>query len=212
MKWPTITEVTELVPLPQGYRFEHLRREQILELIARVEEWYPDIAVGAASCYLREDFYCDKVFLQGEVEKDICVLLIKRNGEMAALCSLERESDALTIYGRLVIVAPAHRGSKIAVCLMAGAEQLARTMKAEFIYGLATLKIPNIQVAFERAGYRLLGFVPGYDREVVAPGVVKRVFEAVYAKVLVAEENLLRPDPANLTPRTKALFDLQFPA
>jgi hypothetical protein len=41
--------------------------------------------------------------------------------------------------------------------------------------------------------------------------VIKRVFEAVYAKVLVSEEELLRPDPKNLSPKAKALFDLLFP-
>ena len=76
---------------------------------------------------------------------------------------------------------------------------------------MATLKIPNMQLALERAGYQLLGFVPGYDREEVAPGVVKRVFEAVYAKVLVSEEELLRPDPKNLSPKARALFELMFP-
>ena len=78
-------------------------------------------------------------------------------------------------------------------------------MGAGFIYGLATLKIPNMQLALERAGYQLLGFAPGYDREMVAPGVVKRVYEAFYAKILVPDEELLRPDPKNLTPKAKAL-------
>jgi GNAT superfamily N-acetyltransferase len=211
MNWPSAAETTKLVPLPPSYRFERLRREEIPELITRVAEWHPDITVGAASCYLREDFYAQKVFLDGELELDVAVFLVKRDGEMVALWSFEREIEALTIYGRLLIVSPAHRGSKIAVHLMAGTEPLCRAMGAEFIYAMATLKVPNMQVALERAGYRLLGFTPGYDREVVAPGVVKRVFEALYAKVLVSEENLLRPDPANLTPRTKALFEHLFP-
>ena len=78
------------------------------------------------------------------------------------------------------------------------------------MYVLATLKIPNMQLALERAGYQLVGFAPGYDREVVAAGVVKRVYEAVYAKVLVPEHGGLHcPDSKNLTPKTKALFDLR---
>ncbi len=211
MNWPSLAETTTLVPLPASYHFERLRREEIPELIRRVVEWHPDITVGAASCYLREDFYTQKVFLDGELERDVAVLLVKHESEIVALWSFEREIEALTIYGRLLIVSPAHRGSKIAVHLMVGTEPLCRAMGAEFIYAMATLKVPNMQVALERAGYRLLGFTPGYDREVVAPGVVKRVFEAVYAKVLVAEEDLLRPDPANLTPRTQALFEQLFP-
>jgi len=40
-------------------------------------------------------------------------------------------------------------------------------MGTEFIYVMATLKNPYMQLAMERAGYQLLGFTPGYDRELV---------------------------------------------
>jgi hypothetical protein len=83
-------------------------------------------------------------------------------------------------------------------------------MGAAFMYTMATLKIPYMQRALEKAGYRILGFFPGYDREEVAPGVVKRVYEAVYAKLLVPENEVLRPDPKNLTPNSKVLFELLF--
>jgi hypothetical protein len=55
-----------------------------------------------------------------------------------------------------------------------------------------------------------LGFFPGYDREVVSPGVVKRVYQAVYAKLLVPTADVQLPDPKNMTPRTSALFELLF--
>ena len=84
-------------------------------------------------------------------------------------------------------------------------------MGAQFQYALATLTTPNLQRALEHAGYRLLGFFPGYGREMIAPGVVKRVYEAVYAKLLVPEVEVLRPDPKNMTPKARALFDLLFP-
>jgi len=58
----------------------------------------------------------------------------------------------------------------------------------------------------------LLGFMPGYDREVGEDGVIKRVYEAVYAMVLVPKERLLRPESKNLSPKAKALFELLFPA
>ena len=73
------------------------------------------------------------------------------------------------------------------------------------------LRVPHVQVTFERLGYRLLGFVPGYDREEVSPGNVKRVCEAVYGKVLVPTESMLQPDMTNLTPAAKALFEKIFP-
>ena len=61
------------------------------------------------------------------------------------------------------------------------------------------------------AAHRLPGFVPGYDRELVAPGVVKRVYEAAYAKVLVPEDEFLRRDPDILSPKARAPWELLFP-
>jgi hypothetical protein len=68
-----------------------------------------------------------------------------------------------------------------------------------------------MQHALESAGFQLIGFTSGYDCEEVAPGDVRRVFEGVYCKVLVPDDELVRPDPANLTPRARALFDELFP-
>jgi hypothetical protein len=42
--------------------------------------------------------------------------------------------------------------------------------------------------------------------------VIKRVYEAVYAKVLVPDDDLLRPDPEQFSPKARALFDVLVPA
>lgn len=165
--------------LPEGYRFEQLGRSDIPVLIEAVREWHPDIAVGIASCYLRESFYTEKVFLKDEAQKDLYVVLIMRGDELAGMGSWEREPDALTLYAKLGIIAPAHRNFKIAGRTTEFSENLGRAMGAGFVYGLATLKVPHMQLALERAGYQLLGFAPGYDQELVAPGVVKRVYEEI---------------------------------
>jgi len=211
MKWPSDEDLSAMLVLPEGYCGERLRRSEIPALVAAIAVWHPDIAVGAASCYLREDFFADKAYLGDETGKDLLVIVIKHGDEFAGFGSWEREQDALTIYARFGAIAPRHRGAKLAVRAMEFGESLARAMGAGFIYGLATLKVPHMQLALERAGYQLLGFAPGYDREMVAPGVVKRVYEAYYAKVLVPDEDLLRPDPKNLSPRARALFDVLFP-
>ena len=125
--------------------------------------------------------------------------------------SWEQEPDALTLYGRLIVIAPQYRSAKIASLVMPMAEAAGRLIGAEFLFGLATLKIPHMQRALEGAGYQLVGFTSGYDREEVAPGVIKRVFEAAYCKSLVPEDELVRPDRNNLTPRAQALFDVLFP-
>ena len=211
MKWPAIDELPTLVPLPQGYSFERPSRANIAALIEAIKVWHPDIAVGVASCYLREDFYHNSVFLDGEAQKDVWVVLFKFNDEVVGVWSLEREAEALAIYGRLVIVAAAHRGAKLASSVMMGSEGMGRSMGAQFLYGMATLKTPYAQRALESANYRLLGFFPGYDREEVAPGVVKRVYQAVYGKLLVPADEVHYPDPTNLTPKARALFELLFP-
>ena len=210
MNWPTVDALATLMPLPTGYRFAQFDRAHIAPLIAAIKEWHPAISVGAASGYLREGFYHDKVCLDGRADKDVLVVLIMFNDELVGVWSVEREIDSLAIYGRLLIVAPEHRGAKLSVHTMGGTENVGRTMGAAFMYALATLKTPHMQRALESAGYRLLGFFPGYDREEVAPGVVKRVYQAVYAKLLVPEDQVHRPDPKNLTPRARALFELLF--
>ena len=208
MKWPTTSELSALVPLPAGYRFAALDRIMVPALIAAIRVWHPAISVGVASCYLREDFYFNRVVLDGRDDRDVLVVPVLFNGELAGVWSFEREIDSLAIYGRLIILAPEHRGAKLATLAMKGTENLGRAMGAAFLYAMATLKIPHAQRALEAAGYRLLGFFPGYDREEVAPGVIKRVYQAVYTKLLVSEDEVLRPYPSNLTPRARALYDL----
>jgi hypothetical protein len=211
MRWPSITEIRDLIPLPSGYEFGQLGREDVPELAAKVRQWHPDIVVGAGSCYVRQEFYLERTYLAQEAERDIYVLLIRFSGQLVGMWSFERETDALSIYGRLLIVAPEHRGAKVAVSCMSGTERICRACGAEFVYTMSTLKVPHMQIALEHAGYQLVGFAPGYDREIGKDGLVKRVYEAVYGKVLVPAEEMLRPDPRNLTPRTRVLFELMFP-
>ena len=160
---------------------------------------------------MREDYYDRHVALDGETEKPVIVCLFRHGDELAGMWSWEQEPDALTLYARLIIISPEHRSAKLASKVMPLAELAGRAMGAEFFFGLATLKIPHMQHALESAGWQLIGFTSGYDREQVAPGVVKRVFEGVYTKVLVPEDEVLRPDPRNLTPKARALFDVLFP-
>jgi hypothetical protein len=54
MQWPTVADIRSQAPLPPGYHYELLDRRQIPHLISSLEAWYPGIAVGNASCHLRE--------------------------------------------------------------------------------------------------------------------------------------------------------------
>jgi hypothetical protein len=210
VKWPAPDQLATLMPLPAGYRMGTFDRAGIRPLVAALKQWHPHISAGSSSGYLREEFYETKVCLHGEAETDIFVAPIHFGDELVGMWSVEREEDSLALYGRLMVVAPEHRGARLAIGVSVGSENVGRAMGAEFMYVLATLKHMHVQQALERAGYRLLGFFPGFDREEVEPGVVKRVYQAVYAKLLVAEDKVHRPAPANMTPRTRRIFELLF--
>jgi hypothetical protein len=211
MQWPTIQEISAMTPLPEGYRYEHMRRADIGPLIELIRQGFPSISVGSEACFFTERFYVDKVVIDDQANKDVFVLLIKKGDELVAMASWERENFSMTLYARLGVIAPAHRGARMAVLAMELGEKMGRAMGAGFIYGLATMKMPQMQLALERAGYQLIGFMPGYDREEVSPGVVKRVFEAAYAKRLAPAEEFLRPEDKNMSPNAKRLFDIIFP-
>jgi hypothetical protein len=210
MNWPTLDAWSTMVPVPAGYRFTEVNRADLLPLIAALKNWYPNMKVGVLSAYLREDFYLNRVCLDGQNDKDIWAVQIMHNDKLVGFWSMEREIDSLSLYGRLCVLAPAHRGTKVMGMTLTGNEVVGQAMGAAFMYALITLKHPYAQRMCESAGYRLLGMFPGYDREEVAPGVVKRVYQAVYAKLLVPEDEVHWPDPKNLTPRAAGLFQLLF--
>jgi GNAT superfamily N-acetyltransferase len=197
--------------LPPGYRYAQFGRADIAPLISSLKAWYPSMTAGANSCYLREDFYLKRVGLDGDVDHDVIGIRIMRGEALAGFWSFEREVDSLAIWGRLLVVAPEHRGAKVSVHALSGAEGIGRAMGAAFLYAFAPLSTPYVQQGLERAGYRLLGFFPGRDREEVAPGIVKRVYQAVYARLLAPEDQVHWPDPRKMTPRAREMYGLLFP-
>lgn len=210
MQWPRIQDLSTTLPIPSGYRFEQLRRSDIPELTSSFRSWFPDLAVGAESCWHREEFYDREVSLEGEAETDIVVFVVRSERDLAAMIALERREDTLALYGRVGAVAPTHRGEKLAHIGLAVLEPIGRAMGMAVVYYFASLQHPYTQMASERFGFQLVGIIPASDRLMVTPGVVKHVYEAVYVKVLASPDDLLRPRPENLTPRVKALFDHLF--
>lgn len=210
MNWAAMDELSGKLPIPDGYRIEQLKRSDIPELIRCFKVWFPDVTVGAESCSHREDFYGREVSLEGEPEKDVIVYLIKKDQEPVAMFSMQRSEDTGSLYGRLGAIAPQHRGEKLAYIAPALLEEMGRAMGIDLLYGLAEFTIPNMQMVLERAGFQIVGIIPASDRLMVAPGVTKRVYEAIYVKVLAADDDVLRPQPESMTPKTKALYDFLF--
>jgi hypothetical protein len=193
-----------------GYRFELLRHDEVGSLVSSIAAWFPDIVVGGASRYLREDFYSRYVRFDDSTDADHVVLLLKRCHKLAGMFACELDRETQSVYAALGVAAPEHRGANLAQAGISLTEELGRMLGMGYAFGVATLKSRFAQLAFERAGWHLVGITPGYDREMVEPGIVKRVYEAMYAKVLVSDAGMLQPARQNLTPRTQAFFDLVF--
>lgn len=210
MHWPTAEMITKVCTPAAGFRYEILRPETVPELIAALAAWQPGWSVGAASVYLREEYYKSHVYLEGGPQKDVFVMLIRYGDELAGMLSQERIVDALSLYASLAVLAPTHRGGKSLEFQGDYLEELAKLMGLEFVYTLATLKHRGSQRYFESRGYKLVGFVPGYDREEVSPGVIKRVVEAAYAKCLVDSDGMLAPDVANMTSTVRKLYEVMY--
>ena len=211
MTWPTAEALTNSVPLPDGYRYDVLRRFEVPALVVAIEEWFPGLAVGNASCFLREEFYANRVSFDGGTDEDFFVIIFKHGGNWAGMLSVERDKDSLVLYGRVGAISKRHRGAGLSKLFPPLMEAMGKAMGIGMVYGLATLKYPNMQVSFEKSGWQLIGIIPGFDRELIAPGQVKRVFEAIYVKVLANESEFLRPTVAGMTPTTRALFDRLYP-
>jgi len=210
VNWLPWEQALAFIEMPPGYTVQAMCRHHIPEVTSALQRWYPEITFGVSSSFLREDFYRERVCLDGAVDKDVIVLTVWCGDELVGVWAGEREVDSLALWGRLVVIAPPHAGAGLTRRIISGMEEAGRRMGAAFIYGLITLKHVYAQQVVESAGYRLLGFFPGYDRELVAPGVVKRVYQAVYAKLLAPDDKVLRPDPKNMTPKARALYELLF--
>ena len=64
LSWPTAVELAAQVPLPPGFDLLLLpAATDVPRLVRTVDDWFPGLAVSNASCFLREDFYSQRVDL-----------------------------------------------------------------------------------------------------------------------------------------------------
>ena len=211
LRWPTAAELAASVPTPPGYDYVLPAAADVPRLVRAVDDWFPGLAVSNASCFLREDFYTNSVCLDGDSDGDYFVLLYRHGHEWAGMLAVERDRDSQVIYGRVGTVASPHRGAGLSRTFPPLMEAMGRAMGMGMAYSLCTLRVPQMQHCFERSEWQLVGVMPGFDREVVEHGIVKRVFEAIYVKVLVADAELLRPERQGMTAATRSLFELLYP-
>jgi hypothetical protein len=210
MQWPTAEQLARRVPPPDGYRYAVPETADVPALVRAVDDWFPGLAVGNASCFLREQFYIDRVRLADRADGEFFVMLFKHGLEWAGVLAVEHDRDSQVLYGRVGTVGRDHRGAGLSRTFPPLMEAMGTAIGAGMVYSLATLKVPHMQRGFEQAGWQLAGVMPGFDREVVEDGAIKRVFEAIYVKVLAAQSELLHPDTRGMTPATRSLYELLY--
>jgi hypothetical protein len=210
MEWFPARAALKQTKAPRGYELGLLRRGDVLRVIEQLPEWYPDLAVSSEASHLVPDFYYEQSML-AEIDEDRAILPVVALHDQAIVGLITFEKDASrTLRCRIGVIAPPHRGAPLATLGPLLLERLGRAMGAELVYYFATLKSAHQQVLAERFRYELVGIVPAMDRNIDPFGQVKRVYEAIYAKVLVAEDQIALPPPDALTLRTRAVWDVLF--
>ena len=210
MNWVAIDELSSKLPIPDGYRVEQLKRSEIPEVIRCFRDWFPDITVGAESCYQREDFYSREVSLEGEPERDVIVFLFKKDQELVAIVSLQRSEDTLTLYGRLGAIAPRYRGAEAGLhgACIAGGDGTGDGHGSH----LRSRRIYDSQHA---DGFGEGGISDCRHRSCVRPtnggaGSHQARLRSKLCQSAGRRRRILRPQPESMTPRTKALYDFLF--
>ncbi len=211
LDWPPLSRVAEDSQIPEGFSLDQLEGNEVTELARLLRAWYPDIHVGSESCHLNPRFYREKVFLKGGARKrDIICGVVKKNTEIVAMETVQRDVDARTVCVRLAVIHPKHRGTGLSHFVLAFLEAVGRASGAELAYSFISLKTLAHQVGPPKMGFELVGIVPAFDRDLVEPNKVRRVFEAIWAKVLVERQQLLVPDKSQLSDRMRLVWETLF--
>ena len=209
MDWRALDEMLQGWSPPVGYRVEQLARVDIPEVTERLRAWYPDICVGTESRHLEAGFYEREFFLRGEdpARSLVGLLCRPRDGhELVAMMTLERNARGRQISSPMGAVEPSSRGIGLGHIGTVMLETVGRNIGAEVAYYFATLKVARTQRNAERHGFTLVGIVPAFDQDAVAPGTVRRVYEGLYAKVLADPARIQLPAWEAMIPSTRALY------
>lgn len=206
MNWASLDTLPVGTITPIGYRYEQISRHDIDAVAEKLRRWYPDISVGAAHGFVKKSFYENHVFLAAEIEKDLIVYVCRKEGEIVSMTAIERDLQSSTIQGRLTVVSPDHRNSGLARFGPFILDHQAKAMGIALAYNHVSLKHAYAQKLVERAGFTLVGIMPASDREMVEPGVIKHVPEAIYAKVYASDSTLFSPTAECMTQAVSELW------
>ncbi len=182
-KWPRTESLLAALAawLPADHRLEQLGRADVAPLIVKLGEWFPTITVGSESRHLHPEFYETQVALSDEdADRAIYVVTLRAREVLVGMASFEYDELARALMGRLVVIDPRHRQGGVGAAIGPRlSEVLGRAIGAELLLTTTTMRHAHGQRLLEAAGFELAGIIPGFDRDLVADGVVKRhVYEA----------------------------------
>lgn len=209
MQWRSLDEMMGGLRPPENCCLEQLSRDSVDQVTALLGKWYPDIRVGTESRHLEPSFYEQYVCIQGESpDRPVYAILGKDRDtqEVIGLLTLEKNARGLQLSAAMGAVEPSQRGLGLGQFGISLLEQVGRNIGAEVVLYYSTLKMARAQRNAEHRGFKLVGLVPAFDVDAIAPNTVKRVYEAIYAKVLVGPERIQLPDWNALIPTTRALY------
>ena len=211
MTWDAATDVLAKTEPPTNYSLAVMQKVDVATVVRALGGWYPDIVVGAESCHLTEEFYLSQTALiDASEERSILPIVARFHDEIVGMITYEKNVDARTITCRMGAVAPEHRGTGLAMFGPILLEKIGAAIGAELALYYATLKTKDQQVLAERMRYQLVGIVPAFDRDMVQPGEIKRVYEALYAKVLISSDGVVKPPLSALSFRTRKVWNAIF--
>lgn len=208
MRWPALQQLEREMGFAEGTSLRLLRDEDLEAIPGILRSWYPAVAVGGESVFLDPAFLRGKVVREGELDRDLLAVLILQSDQPVAFMSFEREPANLTLHGRLGVLAPDSRAGFLGALGFLLFEKLGRLCGAELLLTWVTLASRTQQMFAERRGFKLVGIVPAFDRDQVTQERSIRVAEALMAKTLAANEEILNPSLENLTTRTRKMWEL----
>jgi len=210
--WPDLKDLVISKPMPDGFILDQLEEKEIADLIEALRIWYPTIEVGSESVHLQKTFYTNQVFLKGgDSSKNIYPYTIKQADKIVGMFTLQWDENAQSLIGRLGAVAPSVRGRNLASEVPELMIEIGLKLKAGIVHSFATLSHPYSQRVYEQAGYKPVGIVPAFDLDFIEGIGNKRVYEVLYAKVLVGPDEILAPVASNMTSEVKKLWTAIFP-
>ena len=206
--WPEIGTLAAALALPAEVTLRQWREDELTALPARLLAWYPAVAVGSESIFLERDFLERSITREGHDDRDIYAFCIEQDGAPCGFMSFERQPRSSTLHARLGCLAPEARRGFLGMAGFLLFEKLGALVEAELLLSWVTLSSLHQQRFAERRGFRVVGLVPGFDRDAQPAGGSLRVAEALYARQRTAPSEQLDPAEETMTPAVQAMWRL----